>query len=65
MGVLVDGIRDIARMQTMGTVIGPVSIGNNAILAQNIVLSELNHGYTDPAKILKQYHPLTKTLEKP
>jgi acetyltransferase-like isoleucine patch superfamily enzyme len=113
MGVLVDGIRDIARMQTMGPVIGPVSIGNNTILAQNIVLSGLNHGYTDPdipikdqkettaeiviqddcwigansvvaggavvtknvppftivggnpAKILKQYHPVTKTWEKP
>jgi acetyltransferase-like isoleucine patch superfamily enzyme len=27
------------------TVIGPVTIGNNVILAQNIVISGLNHGY--------------------
>lgn len=27
------------------TVIGPVVIGNNVILAQNIVVSGLNHGY--------------------
>lgn len=27
------------------TVIGPVSIGNNVMLAQNIVVSGLNHGY--------------------
>ena len=30
-------------------VIGPVSIGNNVMLAQNIVISGLNHGYTDVA----------------
>ncbi len=28
-------------------VIGPVSIGNNIILAQHVVLSGLNHGYQD------------------
>jgi len=34
----------------MGNVIiGPVSIGNNVILAQNIVASGLNHEYEDPA----------------
>ena len=34
----------------MGNVIiGPVSIGNDVILAQNIVISGLNHDYTDPA----------------
>ncbi|MET1056987.1 MAG: acyltransferase [Pedobacter sp.] len=27
------------------TVIGPVNIGNNVIMAQNIVISGLNHGY--------------------
>ena len=32
----------------MGNVIiGPVSIGNDVILAQNIVISGLNHGYED------------------
>ena len=29
------------------TVIGPVTIGNNVILAQNIVMSGLNHNYTN------------------
>lgn len=29
------------------TIIGPVTIGNNVILAQNIVMSGLNHNYTD------------------
>jgi acetyltransferase-like isoleucine patch superfamily enzyme len=28
-------------------IIGPVSIGNNVIFAQNIVVSGLNHDYTD------------------
>ena len=28
-------------------IIGPVSIGNNVMLAQNIVISGLNHGYQD------------------
>jgi acetyltransferase-like isoleucine patch superfamily enzyme len=28
-------------------IIGPVTIGNNVILAQNIVMSGLNHTYTD------------------
>lgn len=36
------------------TIIGPVSIGNDVMLAQNIVISGLNHGYEDisisPAK---------------
>ncbi|WP_276349130.1 acyltransferase [Daejeonella sp. JGW-45] len=30
-------------------IIGPVSIGSNTILAQNVVLSGMNHGYEDPA----------------
>lgn len=29
------------------TIIGPVCIGNNVMLAQNIVISGLNHGYKD------------------
>lgn len=29
------------------TLIGPVTMGNNVILAQNICLSGLNHGYQD------------------
>lgn len=30
------------------TVIGPVTIGNNVILAQGVILSALNHNYVDP-----------------
>ncbi|WP_235005396.1 acyltransferase [Pedobacter nyackensis] len=29
-------------------IIGPVTIGNHVMLAQNIVVSGLNHGYEDP-----------------
>lgn len=44
----------------MGNVIiGPVQIGNNVIIAQNVVISGLNHEYTDVNKpILRQ--PVTK-----
>lgn len=30
-------------------VIGPVTVGNNVIIAQNVVISAMNHGYEDPA----------------
>lgn len=50
----------------MGNVlIGPVTIGNDVILAQNIVLSGLNHGYED-IHIPPHKQPVTKkkiTLE--
>lgn len=35
-------------------IIGPVTIGNNVILAQNIVASGLNHNYTDIAQPIHQ-----------
>lgn len=38
-------------------IIGPVNIGNNVLLAQNVVCSGLNHGYQDPKlPITKQKH---------
>ncbi|HEY9257867.1 acyltransferase [Chitinophaga sp.] len=46
MGAVIIG--DHTRIGIGNVVIGPVRIGNNVILAQNIVLSGLNHGYTDP-----------------
>jgi acetyltransferase-like isoleucine patch superfamily enzyme len=46
MGAVVIG--DHTRIGIGNVVIGPVRIGDNVILAQNIVLSGLNHGYTDP-----------------
>ena len=36
-----------ARIGMGNTLIGPLNIGNDVILAQNIVLSGLNHGYQD------------------
>ncbi|WP_337042755.1 acyltransferase [Emticicia sp. 17c] len=36
-----------SRIGIGNVIIGPVNIGNNVILAQNIVLSGLNHVYTD------------------
>ncbi|AYL95156.1 acyltransferase [Mucilaginibacter celer] len=40
-------IGDNTRVGIGNVVIGPVNIGNQVILAQNIVLSGLNHTYTD------------------
>lgn len=36
-----------SRIGMSNTIIGPVTIGNNVILAQNVVISALNHGYED------------------
>lgn len=36
-----------SRIGLGNVIIGPVSIGNNVILAQNIVMSGLNHNYTN------------------
>lgn len=38
-------IGEATRVGLRNTIIGPVKIGNNVILAQNIVLSALNHSY--------------------
>jgi acetyltransferase-like isoleucine patch superfamily enzyme len=35
------------RIGLSNVIIGPVTIGNNVILAQNIVVSGMNHGYQD------------------
>lgn len=40
-------IGDRVRIGMSNTIIGPVNIGNDTILAQNIVMSGLNHGYQD------------------
>jgi acetyltransferase-like isoleucine patch superfamily enzyme len=46
MGAVIIG--DHVRVGIGNVIIGPVRIGNHVILAQHIVLSGLNHGYTDP-----------------
>ncbi len=40
-------IGDRTRIGLGNTLIGPVKIGNDVMFAQNVVLSGLNHGYTD------------------
>jgi acetyltransferase-like isoleucine patch superfamily enzyme len=40
-------IGDRTKIGLSNTIIGPVSIGNDIRLAQNITLSGLNHNYTD------------------
>jgi acetyltransferase-like isoleucine patch superfamily enzyme len=46
MGAVIIG--DHVRIGIGNVLIGPVTIGNNVILAQNVVVSGLNHGYADP-----------------
>lgn len=41
-------IGDHVRVGIGNVLIGPVTIGNHVIMAQNVVCSGLNHGYTDP-----------------
>ncbi len=59
-----NGVGDVlignrTRIGMSNVLIGPVTIGNDVILAQNIVMSGLNHGYEDISKpIYKQ--PVTK-----
>ena len=40
-------IGDRCRIGMSNVLIGPITIGNDTILAQNIVMSGLNHGYED------------------
>ncbi len=47
-----------SRVGIGNTIIGPVKIGNDVILAQNIVISGLNHGYQD-VKIPIKDQPVT------
>lgn len=55
-------IGDNAHLGLSNTVIGPVSIGKNTILAQNIVLSGLNHGYADPDIPIKDQKETTSPI---
>ena len=43
-------------------IIGPVTIGNNVIFAQNIVASGLNHEYTDINIPIKDQETITRTI---
>jgi len=52
-------IGDRTRIGMSNVLIGPVTIGNDVMLAQNIVLSGLNHGYQD-ITITPHKQPVTK-----
>ncbi|MCX6239386.1 MAG: acyltransferase [Bacteroidia bacterium] len=59
-----NGVGDIligqrSRIGMNNVLIGPVTIGNDVILAQNIVMSGLNHGYED-ITIPPHNQPVTK-----
>ena len=44
------------------TIIGPVEIGNDVLLAQNIVLSGQNHGYEDITVSIREQKSITKKI---
>ena len=59
-----NGVGDViigsrTRIGMSNVLIGPVTIGNDVMLAQNIVLSGLNHGYQD-ISIVPHKQPVTK-----
>lgn len=43
-------------------IIGPITIGNDVMLAQNIVLSGLNHGYEDVNLSIREHQTLTQPI---
>ena len=52
-------IGDRTRIGISNVLIGPITIGNDVMLAQNIVMSGLNHGYQD-ITIIPHKQPVTK-----
>lgn len=54
-------IGDSAFIGAMNVIIGPVSIGNHIMTAQNVVMSGLNHGFSD-VTIGFRYQPCTTGL---
>ncbi|MCX2484232.1 acyltransferase [Pedobacter sp. MR2016-24] len=62
-----NGVGDVAigKKSIIGmgcTVIGPVTIGDNVMLAQNIVISGLNHGYEDVETPPSEQKTITKNI---
>jgi len=55
-------IGDNTRIGIGNTIIGPVAIGNHVHLAQNIVLSGLNHNFQDARKTISQQGVNTKSI---
>lgn len=59
-GELIIGDRSLIGISSV--VIGPVTIGNDVMLAQNIVISGLNHGYEDITKSIRAHQTITKPI---
>lgn len=62
-----NGVGDVlignnTRIGIGNTVIGPVKIGNDVILAQNVVISGLNHGYQDVNTPIKDQPVITSEV---
>jgi len=47
-------VGDRSRVGIANTIIGPVSIGNNVNIAQNVIISGLNHNYQDISRQIDQ-----------
>jgi len=56
-------IGDRSRIGLGCTIIGPVKIGNDIMLAQNIVISGLNHSYEDITMSISAQGVTTKAIE--
>lgn len=55
-------IGDDSRIGLRNTLIGPVEIGNHVIIAQNVVISGLNHKYTDVSLPIRAQGVETKPI---
>ena len=55
-------IGDRTRIGLGSVLIGPVEVGNDVRLAQNVVMSGLNHGYEDISKPISQQPVSTKPI---
>ncbi len=55
-------IGDRVRIGLGNTIIGPVTIGNDIMFAQNIVLSGLNHGYEDISQPISEQAVTTSPI---
>lgn len=55
-------IGEHSRVGIGNVLIGPVTVGNQVILAQNVVLSGLNHGYEDVTRPIRQQPVTTREI---
>lgn len=60
MGAVILG--DGVRVGLSNVIIGPVTIGNDVIIAQNVVISGLNHGYEDISMPISKQPCTTKQI---